>query len=758
MSDIKLRVHRVQQMSEFPAQPEPGTLYFVTETGKIFLCRSDLSLEEYAGGGLTIGVEEAIITSQHIASGFLLLTNGADAPNKTVLILNTDVQRYGADFEVLPHGGAYRKISWAGRGLEELIREGDRILVIFPAKSTGGSGSGNTGSGTGGGHTIIDGGNEIMPQRSKLEFRGLVLTDDEANDTTIADAGSVGDMLRPYTPQPVSPDNESITNILYARLVASKYAHPLGVPMGGAEWQVSTDEGFAGELIYDKRDHELTDSIVLLDQPETTTPYLVPGVTYYWRVRYFDVRETNSHWSPPSSFSVAEEATASGILPPAFLYPRDNDSMRDSGFVAEMSQPITFGTVNADECDVQVAMTPNFNNTLDILKNYEHEPSPNFILDGLADFTQSPSPLYLRGRQRDSVREIESAWTPSITVWLRRSFSELCIGRRMVVDLVNNTHVCFWIDEDGNNVVPKAGYWDNHPIFGGMLSQKYSDPAGICTDHDVVYLPPFYAKGSTPLDTETKRIHDVWIKPTPFKTGGGIHPAFRASPGGVLVSAALLSAEGAGAKSALGVPGITKTAALWGPLYNALNSIAQSTVKPVDVHTLTALTLLYGIEKNKLRLTDEVLSGDGNNPETNVFYRGFASFARVASVALFFAPGVKQAGGSTSMTISLTLPGTMSYIALPTTVGTGFGSTNPVSEIHTGHNDELDVDLELYWLPKDTKSNSSPYGYTSAFGSSATEAQLETLTAYSGTHATLGLMLPWQNSSSMYSRFMVQLG
>jgi hypothetical protein len=52
MSEFKLRVYLVPEFTDIPDPPVPGTLYFVTELAKIFLCRSDLTLEEYAGGGL----------------------------------------------------------------------------------------------------------------------------------------------------------------------------------------------------------------------------------------------------------------------------------------------------------------------------------------------------------------------------------------------------------------------------------------------------------------------------------------------------------------------------------------------------------------------------------------------------------------------------------------------------------------------------------------------------------------------------------
>jgi hypothetical protein len=385
-------------------------------------------------------------------------------------------------------------------------------------------------------------------------------------------------------------------------------------------------------------------------------------------------------------------------------------------------------------------MTPGFSGP-DLLGDYADVESPVVVMDPAANYTQAPSPLYLRGRQKDSAQDIVSGWTPAITVWLQRSFADLCIGRRIVVDRVAGTNTCYWIDEDGHSVSPPVSYWGNHPIWGGMLPQKYTDPKGLFS-HDVVFIPPFYVKGATPVDTDTQRIHDVWIKPDPFKAGGYIHPMFRTAPQGMLVSACLLTNDASRAKSIIGTAGSTSSPANWQNYIGALNNTGEDTVLPLDFHTLAGLMLLCGIEHGAIDASTFSVSPSSvsNNGASNV-YRGLYSFvvARVGSDANLFCPGLQYGARSGSpVSVYISMPGSpSSRVSIGATAAPISGS-QPTG-IYTGYNDALGVDLEIYTFGKDYIAQDTPGPYSMRFVSGSAAVTDGVALAYSQPSLGLGL-------------------
>jgi hypothetical protein len=330
-------------------------------------------------------------------------------------------------------------------------------------------------------HAIISESGSPMPQRKALQFdsAGIKVTDDEAEGKTVVSF----EYLKPFRPQPLSPENGTADMALFVRLKITPYEHPIGIPIGGVHWQVAEGEDFS-TVVFDRRVVSASDSIVVTED-EMTVPYLTAGTEYYWRARYFDLKDTDSDWSDVWGFETSASAVTETILQPDILYPPNEGWMPEKKLLVQVSQPVSLGTLAPDTMDLQVSMTPDFE-ALDILKDYQDQTDTRLLLDDTADFSTAPSPLYLRARQKDSANSVASAWSAVPTVWLRRVFKDIIFGVDEV--LLPGSAVLRMIDESGNFVTAGIEYYDDNPIYAGITTNV------VASGQDMAFIPPFYIK------------------------------------------------------------------------------------------------------------------------------------------------------------------------------------------------------------------------------------------------------------------------
>jgi hypothetical protein len=354
--------------------------------------------------------------------------------------------------------------------------------------------------------------------------------DDPALNATIVDGASFD---RPYRPQIISPV-ESATGVpIVTRIKATEYQHPYSVPIGGSRWQVALDEGFT-QLVVDTTERTAASAITLITDPNSGTPWLAPDTEYYARVRYLDLRERESKWSEVVEFTTASALDADVILQPDIISPVNNGWMSEKKLIVLLSQPESIGVAVPDSMDLQVSLTPSFEPG-DIVKEYTDYASPTLLLDDSVDFSTAPSPVYMRARQKDSIRSLESPFSSIPTVWLQRAFRDLIIGRETIV--TGNGNISRWIDKTGAYVNVASGYWNDHPIWGGMIPLSYTTPSNAT--HTAMRLPSYYVFAESESDglPMGMRRHRYWVSPTPFDDREGyLHPGFALSPAGITMS------------------------------------------------------------------------------------------------------------------------------------------------------------------------------------------------------------------------------
>ena len=150
------------------------------------------------------------------------------------------------------------------------------------------------------------------------------------------------DQLPPQRPLLLQPINESPTDAatgttLTPTLEASDYYSLYGVPMGAAQWQVSTAADFSTT--------EVDDEVAGTSTSYTPSSNLSTLTTYYWRVRYKDDNGEYSDWSQATSFETADIFTDQ----PTIASPADGET--DIGETPTITSS-AFNTVNGSDTHV----------------------------------------------------------------------------------------------------------------------------------------------------------------------------------------------------------------------------------------------------------------------------------------------------------------------------------------------------------------------------------------------------------------------
>jgi hypothetical protein len=550
---------------------------------------------------------------------------------------------------------------------------------------------------TGGGHAILNEDGEELPQRKRLKFTGNELVDDETNDVTIVQPP---DFDRPHRPQILSPVDSLSGVPILTRIKATEYAHPYNVPIKGSRWQIATNPDFTA-LALDREQLTAASSTVVTTDSVSGLPILDTDTPYYVRVLYMDIRERDSKWSEPVEFTTASALESDVILQPDIISPVNEGWVPEKKLIVQLTQPEAIGVAVPDAMDLQVSITPDFD-ALDIVQDYVDYADPRLLVDDTVDFSAAPSPLYLRARQKDSVRSLASQWSSVPTVWLQRAFSDLVVGLEM---FISDTSFARNIDEAGNVVGVNAEYWNDHPVWGGMVPQTWTSRHATPLDNAMVRIPRCYVKADT-LNDNGKISHRFWLSPVP-RDGFVLHPAFVRSTGDLLISACLLSADAVQTtlfRSQFDVSAARTSYAGWLPRIDAINgNDLVKTAVPYNAHYRALIMLLMIIEYSTMNIREISPGKDIYNNSASYIYRGLRSLfahddgnAEVTGSGAGLSQGFRMVD---SGEIYLPDPVSPSTSILMGTIDGGANYSGNVSDIMQGYSEVLGVNKELYLIP-----------------------------------------------------------
>jgi hypothetical protein len=486
---------------------------------------------------------------------------------------------------------------------------------------------------------------------------------------------------------------------LYILLKITPYNHPIGIPLGGVHWQLAKDPDFAN-IVLESRRITSADSILIATDPATSQTYLETNTTYFWRARYFDLRDTNSDWSDVWSFTTDVVARENVIVQPDILHPYKDGVIPERGFFSSVSSPIHIGIAVPNSMDYQIAITPEFNAS-DVLidKPNQNRLTDIFIDVAEADFRFAPSPLYARVRHKDTDRNIKSRWSPVPTLWIQRVFRDVVVGREVRIDKNNNQQVIFWIDRNGNHVAPESGYWHDSPIWSSLVKVNFTAPAAdswVCCR-----VPSFFTRAESEENID-EIIHRYWVSKSEFE-GSYLHPAFVFSQTGFLLTNFLLFTKinGVDLVTTNLKDGITlatnalSTPSQWYTYIKNSNLSGSERIIPYNIHAKCAIQLLALIENGvkNMNLIPAIYRGIGNINSSARHLYTFISHNFTGNVLPESqSPLVAQFGIPSTYNPDNKI--NFSIIGDP-----GSDNFKYVSKIKTGFNSMLQAHLELYNIP-----------------------------------------------------------
>jgi hypothetical protein len=342
-------------------------------------------------------------------------------------------------------------------------------------------------------------------------------------------------------------------------------------------------------------------------------------------------------------------------------------------------------------------------------------------------------------------------------------FGDLIVGvETYVTDYGNFSR---HIDKNGNAVTVHPEYWNDHPIWGGMIASKFSSPDGNPTPHDVVRLPGFYADAETLIDGKYT-VHRAWISPVDFGNGRGyLHPAFRLSPSGIFMAGAVVNYSSPYTRSLYNVTG-SSTTDLRAKVLSINGAETTKKVQPWNFHTRNAIMLLARIEHATIDASLISSGYGGDNTMSSFVYRNIRSLARTATNTYnnIYCEGIAFTmacnGNDQSLISKLGIPENPSSIM---EVGTGnklsdeaISTTLYTSEILTGFDDGIGAHLDLYFLPQKLSNVSgafnkflSPfYGFKNTAGNVELNSVFEDRYIAAGTDTSRSMGLSGNSANS----------
>jgi len=490
------------------------------------------------------------------------------------------------------------------------------------------------------------------------------------------------------------------------RLVATPYAHPSQVPINGSHWQIATDEDFTN-LVFDQRVAQAADSIVISTDP-LDQPWLSVNTKYYWRMRYFDVRDNDSKWSEPLSFTTYVATTVASILQPTFITPVNQGTIPYAGLFVKLSPPQTIGNVNVDSADLQVSLTPNFNPS-DILLDISDNASPIFFT-AETDLRTAPNRLYMRARQKDTVTGLTSAWTATQVVFVQRAFGDSVIG--VAIHISGTQSFVTHIDRYGTPIPIPADYFDNHPIWGGMVTDimQIHNAGTLAGLSQNVRIPKFYCTAKTIEHPESIE-HRIWLSPFKVDDNWYPHPAFITNPNGFLYSfrflGQLLQTHTA---SHADLTNLTVSAAslnqnniaAWITQRNNARAVVGPGMNLTNIHTENAVRLLRLVERGQI---------DDNLIINAPLYRGIdvsggGGINSLRVLGLDLVGGAQSPDGIRLRLSSPVNPEEPTFIEYPIINPPSGGFVANILKMAHGYDENLMAHRELYCIPSEFEARS----------------------------------------------------
>jgi hypothetical protein len=674
----------------------------------------------------------------------------------SALFVGTDAQFPGADFDIIADGeGRFRRVSWAGMGLEDNppMAEGWQATLIYHAamKAAGGGGLESvthdatmTGDGTPGSPlSVVPSGGGL----ASVEHDATLTGDGTAASPLSVVGGSGGsggypggapgeyltrganegdgvwvpfpfddaemDMIRAYLtgrpakPQNVSPEDGAVNVYRVPGFVGTRYESPVNCPMDKMRLQIATDADFS-TVVFDEEFLQSETSV----NPENFWAAIQPATQYWWRIWYQDADWRWSAPSEPSEFTTEAVFTTPVVVTPVIKYPREAALVpAQNPFVASSPFEVRGGVGVHVSSDWQAALDRAFTSV--ILD--DQDDTANLTTKELA-LTLTAN-TYARVRHKEGNTGIKSPWSPGVMIRPRPLYTDELIGIGLRVGNAGNIAV-HHIDEAGNDATVPADYFMHHPIYNFSMDNIAGQAmAGI--------IPVFVKCETNEAAGPGEDRHRIWIAPYQF-AGSYLHPAFAVSTGKIWYGRARSSNVYGGS----GGPTEASANSNANSGRDTFSTLSQPSLAAADwlntgadtdhmgwfvesIYEYALKTLLLAIEYRTFNMSIIPVNHNSGRAYDSLLPLWHGVFNPVPLQSSYgvcltgFSVNNYTNGGMHNAYARTTYPGDVRNTALqadiipdtPVTIPSGY-----VTKIASGWSADLQCDLELLFVPKETSA------------------------------------------------------
>jgi hypothetical protein len=350
-----------------------------------------------------------------------------------------------------------------------------------------------------------------LPARGAFDLKMVV----EGGGTTVKHVVGVdqatllgGVHHAPEKPANSSPANAATDVNETPTLAVAGYSSAVGSAMAASQWQVSTAAADWSDPIYDSG----TASPGLSHQVPPSV--LSEGQTYYWRARQQDGKDGWSDWSTPTSFTTA--SAFEYVMTPTITSPTSgatNIPERPTVYSSAFSVHGGADTHASSQWQIRASAgtytTPAWNSGEDGTNLVSVQVPADILQDGQQTY-------YARVRHKGTALGW-SEWSPEVSFTTKDLFANI-IGIALVTS-GGGGGTWARVDENGNNKAADASFFNNHPIYSGIVDVTVDSQS-------MVKIPAFYYKvGTAPGGSDRAGKKCWWISDQPI-TGFQLHPAF----------------------------------------------------------------------------------------------------------------------------------------------------------------------------------------------------------------------------------------
>uniref|UniRef100_I2Q2M6 Uncharacterized protein n=1 Tax=Desulfovibrio sp. U5L TaxID=596152 RepID=I2Q2M6_9BACT len=421
--------------------------------------------------------------------------------------------------------------------------------------------------------------NDAQVKRSEMGAAGGVATlglDGKVPAAQLPTITSNVSVIR--TPTITSPADGATLTTSMPTIACDTYRNVYGIAQASMVVEIATDAGFAN-ITYT---HTVSGAATTYAMP---TGHIAPLGAYWIGVKYTD---TDGESSARGVAHVTAAAVLEHVVAPTVTAPAAGATVYEQPTLTSSAFAVSSGADTHAASQWRVKTTAG---TWDspLWDSGETASSLTSITVPAGRLVAGGNGYDMEVRHKGTILGW-SDWSPSVSVVSATTFANI-IGV-VCTATGGGGGTWAWVDASGNATTPAAGYFNGHPVFGGITDVTVDGQA-------MVKIPKFYIKRATLAAGAYSGKEAWWVSDQPA-TGFRLHPAFYnagAEVAQIYVGKYQASSDGTKLKSVSGVaPAVSTTLTAFQGLATARNVSGVTGFMLWSVYQWSAIQWLYLLE------------------------------------------------------------------------------------------------------------------------------------------------------------------